>query len=297
MARVYGYMDDETGVFTPVGGGQSGNAYGGNGYAPRRVGYGVESMYNPGASYSFPRNNVNAQYGPWYGRQSYATRAPYAPNQPYYERVTGSNGRPVTMRFGEYQREQPVAYETMFNSQGVPVRVPVYASGAPQQTQQAQQSMNTARRVNRQINLPQGVRYDAQRGVHTNLPANVQGGQGQSVTDVDPVTNVNSYVAQSLQGLQPAQSQGNQNVSVSSFLKPVEEPNGVLDLVPSWDSGAPILRQIGVVTGLIPPETPYEQRLREGSVMFKEQGQEWAKRLARWLSGGDTENAPFEGVE
>lgn len=294
MARVYGYMDDETGVFTPVGGGQSGNAYGSNGYAPRRVGYGVESMYNPGASYSFPRNNVNAQYGPWYGRQSYATRAPYAPNQPYYERVTGSNGRPVTMRFGEYQREQPVAYETMFNSQGVPVRVPVYGSGAPQQ---AQQSTNAARRVNRQINLPQGVRYDAQRGVHTNLPANVQGGQGQSVTDVDPVTNVNSYVAQSLQGLQPAQSQSNQNVSVSSFLKPVEEPNGVLDLVPSWDSGAPILRQIGVVTGLIPPETPYEQRLREGSVMFKEQGQEWAKRLARWLSGGDTENAPFEGVE
>lgn len=297
MARVYGYMDDETGVFTPIGGGQSGNAYGGNGYAPRRVGYGVESMYNPNASYSFPRNNANAQYGPWYGRQSYATRAPYAPNQPYYERVTGSNGRPVTMRFGEYQREQPVAYETMFNSQGVPVRVPVYASGAPQQAQQPRQSTNTARRVNRQINLPQGVRYDAQRGVHTNLPANVQGGQGQSVTDVDPVTNVNSYVAQSLQGLQPAQSQGNQNVSVSSFLKPVEEPNGVLDLVPSWDSGAPILRQIGVVTGLIPPETPYEQRLREGSVMFKEQGQEWAKRLARWLSGGDTENAPFEGVE
>lgn len=139
MARVYGYMDDETGVFTPVGGGQSGNAYGGNGYAPRRVGYGVESMYNPNASYSFPRNNVNAQYGPWYGRQSYATRAPYAPNQPYYERVTGSNGRPVTMRFGEYQREQPVAYETMFNSQGVPVRVPVYASGVPQQVQQPRQ--------------------------------------------------------------------------------------------------------------------------------------------------------------
>ena len=162
MARVYGYMDDETGVFTPVGGGQSGNAYGGNGYAPRRVGYGVEAMYNPGASYSFPRNNVNAQYGPWYGRQSYATRAPYAPNQPYYERVTGSNGRPVTMRFGEYQREQPVAYETMFNSQGVPVRVPVYGSGAPQQTQQVQQSQ--------QPRQPQQPRQQAQSQVRRSTP-------------------------------------------------------------------------------------------------------------------------------
>lgn len=82
--------------------------YTGNGYAPR--GY-----------------NTNMNYGPWYGQQSYATYPPYAPNQPRYEWVPGSNGQPVAVRLGEYQREQPVAYETMFNSQGVPVRVPVYA--------------------------------------------------------------------------------------------------------------------------------------------------------------------------
>lgn len=82
--------------------------YTGNGYAPR--GY-----------------NTNMNYGPWYGQQSYATYPPYAPNQPRYEWMPGSNGQPVAMRLGEYQREQPVAYETMFNSQGVPVQVPVYA--------------------------------------------------------------------------------------------------------------------------------------------------------------------------
>lgn len=82
--------------------------YTGNGYAPR--GY-----------------NTNMNYGPWYGQQSYATYPPYAPNQPRYEWMPGSNGQPVAVRLGEYQREQPVAYETMFNSQGVPVRVPVYA--------------------------------------------------------------------------------------------------------------------------------------------------------------------------
>lgn len=82
--------------------------YTGNGYAPR--GY-----------------NTNMNYGPWYGQQSYATYPPYAPYQPRYEWMPGSNGQPVAVRLGEYQREQPVAFETMFNSQGVPVRVPVYA--------------------------------------------------------------------------------------------------------------------------------------------------------------------------
>ena len=151
MARVYGYMDDETGVFTPVGGGQSGSAYGGNGYAPRRVGYGVESMYNPGASYSFPRNNVNAQYGPYGRPPTNYNYPPYASGQPRYEWVTGSNGRPRAMRFGEYQREQPVAYETMFNSQGVPVRVPVYGSAAPQQAQQAQQAQQSRQQAQTQV--------------------------------------------------------------------------------------------------------------------------------------------------
>lgn len=108
----------------------------GPGYAPTNVAVGfangprVRYNYQPrytGNGYAPRGYNTNMNYGPWYGQQSYATRAPYAPNQPYYETVIGSNGQPVTMRFGEYQREQPVAYETMFNSQGVPVRVPVYA--------------------------------------------------------------------------------------------------------------------------------------------------------------------------
>ena len=65
--------------------------------------------------------------GNGYAPRPYATRAPWAPNQPYYETVIGSNGQPVTMRFGEYAREQPIGYEIMHNSQGIPVQVPVYA--------------------------------------------------------------------------------------------------------------------------------------------------------------------------
>ena len=113
-----------------------GQRFYGPGYAPTNVAVGfangprVRYNYQPrytGNGYAPRGYNTNMNYGPWYGQQSYATRAPYAPNQPYYETVIGSNGQPVTMRLGEYQREQPVGYETMFNSQGVPVQVPVYA--------------------------------------------------------------------------------------------------------------------------------------------------------------------------
>lgn len=238
MARVYGYMDDETGVFTPVGGGQSGNAYGGNGYAPRRVGYGVESMYNPNASYSFPRNNVNAQYGPWYGRQSYATRAPYAPNQPYYERVTGSNGRPVTMRFGEYQREQPVAYETMFNSQGVPVRVPVYASGAPQQVQpqQSRQQVRSQPRrntsvLNRNVRANQEI-TDGTGAVivnHNNLPVrNITQSYYDPMANIDEGINSLAINRYSSRGVDPSGNMqlyrsGNSQVNPPQ-MEPADDP-------------------------------------------------------------------------
>lgn len=157
MARIYGYWDDELNQFVPTGGGapqqQGAMPIGGNqgsygvpynnaprynqrfygpGYAPTNVAVGfnngprVRYNYQPrytGNGYAPRGYNTSMNYGPWYGQQSYATYSPYAPYQPRYEWMPGSNGQPVAVRLGEYQREQPVAYETMFNSQGVPVRV------------------------------------------------------------------------------------------------------------------------------------------------------------------------------
>lgn len=160
MARIYGYWDDELNTFVPSGGapqqqgampiGGNQGSYGvpynnaprynqrfyGPGYAPTNVAVGfnngsrVRYNYQPrytGNGYAPRGYNTNMNYGPWYGQQSYAAYPPYAPYQPRYEWMPGSNGQPVAVRLGEYQREQPVAYETMFNSQGVPVQVPVYA--------------------------------------------------------------------------------------------------------------------------------------------------------------------------
>lgn len=160
MARIYGYWDDELNTFVPSGGapqqqgaipvGGNQGSYGvpynnaprynqrfyGPGYAPTNVAVGfnngprVRYNYQPrytGNGYAPRGYNTNMNYGPWYGQQSYATYPPYAPYQPRYEWMPGSNGQPVAVRLGEYQREQPVAYETMFNSQGVPVQVPIYA--------------------------------------------------------------------------------------------------------------------------------------------------------------------------
>lgn len=160
MARIYGYWDDELNTFVPSGGapqqqgampiGGNQGSYGvpynnaprynqrfyGPGYAPTNVAVGfnngprVRYNYQPrytGNGYAPRGYNTNMNYGPWYGQQSYATYPPYAPYQPRYEWMPGSNGQPVAVRLGEYQREQPVAYETMFNSQGIPVQVPVYA--------------------------------------------------------------------------------------------------------------------------------------------------------------------------
>ena len=160
MARIYGYWDDELNTFVPTGGapqqqgampiGGNQGSYGvpynnaprynqrfyGPGYAPTNVAVGfnngprVRYNYQPrytGNGYAPRGYNTNMNYGPWYGQQSYATYPPYAPYQPRYEWMPGSNGQPVAVRLGEYQREQPVAYETMFNSQGVPVQVPIYA--------------------------------------------------------------------------------------------------------------------------------------------------------------------------
>lgn len=160
MARIYGYWDDELNTFVPSGGApqqQGAMPLGGNQgsygvpynnaprynqrfYAPGgtptnvavgfnngpRVRYNYQPRYT-GNGYAPRGYNTNMNYGPWYGQQSYATYPPYAPYQPRYEWMPGSNGQPVAVRLGEYQREQPVAYETMFNSQGVPVQVPVYA--------------------------------------------------------------------------------------------------------------------------------------------------------------------------
>lgn len=161
MARIYGYWDDELNQFVPTGGGvpqqQGAMPIGGNqgsygvpynnaprynqrfygpGYAPTNVAVGfnngprVRYNYQPrytGNGYAPRGYSTNTNYGQWYGQQSYATYPPYAPYQPRYEWMPGSNGQPVAVRLGEYQREQPVAYETMLNSQGVPVQVPVYA--------------------------------------------------------------------------------------------------------------------------------------------------------------------------
>lgn len=160
MARIYGYWDDELNIFVPTGGAsqqQGAMPIGGNqgsygvpynnaprynqrfyapGGTPTNVAVGfnngprVRYNYQPryiGNGYAPRGYNTNMNYGPWYGQQSYATYPPYAPYQPRYEWMPGSNGQPVAVRLGEYQREQPVAYEMMYNSQGIPVQVPVYA--------------------------------------------------------------------------------------------------------------------------------------------------------------------------
>lgn len=160
MARIYGYWDDELNTFVPTGGAsqqQGAMPIGGNQgsygvpynkaprynqrfYAPGgtptnvavgfnngpRVRYNYQPRYT-GNGYAPRGYNTNMNYGPWYGQQSYATYPPYAPYQPRYEWMPGFNGQATAVRLGEYQREQPVAYEMMYNSQGIPVRVPVYA--------------------------------------------------------------------------------------------------------------------------------------------------------------------------
>lgn len=158
MPRIYGYMDTDTNVFTPAGQevqynppqGQvaysaynqqpQGQQWQGQGY---RANTGRQRQYQQwqgngyrvnvgqprftGNGYAPRGYNTNMNYGPWYGQQSYATYPPYAPNQPRYEWMPSSGGGIVPVQMGEWQRQQPVAYEMMYNSQGIPVRVPVYA--------------------------------------------------------------------------------------------------------------------------------------------------------------------------
>lgn len=286
MARVYGYMDDETGVFTPVGGGQSGNAYGGNGYAPRRVGYGVESMYNPNASYSFPRNNVNAQYGPYGRPPTDYNYPPYAPGQPRYEWVTGSNGRPRAMRFGEYQREQPVAYETMFNSQGVPVRVPVYASGAPQQAQQPQQPRRQVRSQPRRNTSVSNRNARANQEItdgtgavivnHNNLPVrNITQSYYDPMANIDEGINSLAINRYSSRGVDPS---GNMQLyrSGNPQVAPIPRTVSVAPEYGGWDWGAAY--QPGSYTPLPPRMSSVPQAEWDDS----HQAFVRATQIARW---------------
>lgn len=96
------------------------------GGVPTQVALGVPSGPLVRYNYRPQQYNTGMNYGPWYGQQSYATRVPYAPNQPYYETVIGSDGRPRTIRMGEYEQMQPTHYETFYNSQGQLVQVPQY---------------------------------------------------------------------------------------------------------------------------------------------------------------------------
>lgn len=111
--------------------------YSGNGYAPRTVGYGVESMY--GAAPAYPLQN-NIYYGP---------------GAPVAQRWYGSNPNVSTV-YGGYGYNAP-------QNQAV-------------QTVGGRQPVNITQTAKRALNLPSGVYWDAQRQVYTNVPStNVQG--------------------------------------------------------------------------------------------------------------------------
>ena len=286
MARVYGYMDDETGVFTPVGGGQSGSAYGGNGYAPRRVGYGTESMYSS-APASYPLRQ-NLYYGPgapvaqqWYGSDPntstvYAGRG-YTPPpgrsvyNPYANTVYAGRGVPSLGRsvYNPYMNQNMSARTPVYSAypgSGAPVRAGVDPNGRPYQ------STNVSFQQPRQQ-----VQSQARRST-PRVRANPQ-----------PVPLVPSGNVQVPENMQLYHSRSSQAV-------PVPRPVSVAPEYEGWDWG--VAYQPGSYTPLPPrmssvPQSEWDDA-HQGFARAAAMG-EWQRDIARkvwdtvkgWLTSGE----------